>query len=91
MALKPFFQRIYFGDILIPAVERKQDVSDTVLEKLKEYRQRTEDYISDKNKTLTNAQNFYDGREMVIKVKVKNHQKVKIKCLILVFLNKLLN
>ena len=61
MALKPFFQIIYFGDI-----EREQDVFDTILERLKKYKPRTEDNINDKNNVLKNANNFYDGREMII-------------------------
>ena len=65
-ALKPFFFSICYGDVLIPTVERNQDVFDNILEKLKKIRPRTEDNISDKNKTLTNAQNFYDGREIII-------------------------
>ena len=61
-----------------------------------------------KGDLVINAQNFYDGREMIVsafknktfpfysgnyyeqRVKMKNHQKVKIKYLILVLLNKLL-
>ena len=34
-ALKPFFFSIFYGDVLIPSVERDQDVFDTILEKLK--------------------------------------------------------
>ena len=40
--LKPFYNCIYFGDILIPAPQREQDVFDTILEKLKKYCPRTE-------------------------------------------------
>ena len=66
LPVKPFFQRIYFGDILIPAVERDQDVFDTIVKKLKKYKPRTENNINDKDNVLKNAQNLYDGREMII-------------------------
>ena len=66
LPLKLLFQRIYFGDILIPAVEREPDVFDTILEKLKKYKPRTKSNIEDKKHTLTSAQNLYDGREIII-------------------------
>ena len=47
VALKPFFRRIYFGDILIPAVEREQDVFDLKIEELKKYRPRGKANIED--------------------------------------------
>ena len=49
---------IYFGDILIPAIEREQVVFDFVIRKLKEYRPRTKDNIEDKTNTLSSAQNL---------------------------------
>ena len=55
LALKPLFQRIYFGDILIPV---EQDVFDTILEKLKKYKPRTEDNINDQKNILKSAQIF---------------------------------
>ena len=66
MALKPLFKTIYYGEMLIPAIEREQGIFDDKIEELKKYRPRTENNISDKNKVLTNAQNLYDGREMII-------------------------
>ena len=66
MSLKPLFNKIYFGGVLIPAVEREQDVFDTILEKLKKHNLRAKANIEDKTDTLTRAQNFYDGREMII-------------------------
>ena len=64
-SLKPFFFSIYYGDILIPAVEREQDVFDFKIEELKKYRRRTKANIEDKNTTLTCTEKFYDGREMM--------------------------
>ena len=66
MGLKPFFSTIYFGEMLIPAIEREQDIFYYKIGELKKYRPRTENNTSDKNKVLTNAKNFYDGREMTI-------------------------
>ena len=68
MALKPYFQTIYFGEMLIPAIEREQDVFDYKIGELKKYGPRTKNNISDKNKVLTNAQNLYDGRELIFNV-----------------------
>ena len=63
-----FLSRIYNGQILIPAAERRQNAFDSELEKLKKYKpQRTSRYYKLKEDLLVNAQNFYDGREIVIK------------------------
>ena len=37
-----------------------------MIEKLKKYKPRTKDNIKDKNNVLKNAQNLYDGREIII-------------------------
>ena len=66
MFLKSLFNKIYFGNVLIPGVERQQDVFDTIIKKLENYKPRTADNISDKEKTSTNARNFHEGREMII-------------------------
>ena len=66
LPLKLFFNSIYFGDVLIPAVEREQDVFEKILENFKKYKPKTDSNVDDKNKTLTSAQNLYDGREMII-------------------------
>ena len=58
MSLKSLFNKIYFGNVLIPGVERQQDVFDTIIKKLEIYKPRTADNISDKEKTLPNARNF---------------------------------
>ena len=94
MALKPLFQTIYFGEVLMQAIERDQGVFESIIEKLKEWKPRTEDNISDKNNVLKNAQNLYGGRKMIInaftinyfhyileiimKNLKNNHQRVKI-------------
>ena len=52
--------------MLIPAIEREQGIFDDKIEELKKYRPRTKDNTDIKNNLLTNAQNFYDGREMII-------------------------
>ena len=36
MSLKPLFSTIYFGEMLIPAIEREQDVFDYKIGELKE-------------------------------------------------------
>ena len=68
MSLKPFFQTIYFEEVLIPAIEREREqvVFDGIIEKLKKYKPRTEDNVNDKDNVLKNAQNLYKEREMII-------------------------
>ena len=34
MALKPLFQTIYLGEVLIPAIEKDQDVFEGIIKKL---------------------------------------------------------
>ena len=65
-SLEPLVNAIYFGEILIPAIVREQDTFDYKIEELKKYQPRTKENVSDKNKVLINAQNVYDGREMII-------------------------
>ena len=65
-SLKPSFFSIYYGDILIPTIERDQGVLEDIIEKLKKYKPRTEDNVIDKNNVLKNAKNIYDGREIII-------------------------
>ena len=66
MVLKLLFKTIYYGEMSIPAIEREKDVFDYKIGEVERYGPRTENNISDKNKVLTNAQNLYDGREMII-------------------------
>ena len=63
MALKPLLQTIYFGEVLIPAIERDQDVFEGIIEKLDKYKSRTKANIEDKTNTLTSVQSFYDGEK----------------------------
>ena len=64
--LKPFFETIYNGDVLILAAEREQVAFDNKLKKIKKYRSRTDVNINYKASTLKNANKFYDGRKMII-------------------------
>ena len=58
---------IYYGEIIIPAAEREQNEFDYSLRALKEYNPRKDfKYKKLKDDLVINAQNFYDGREMVI-------------------------
>ena len=65
-SLKELFRTIYYGEMLILAIEREQSVFDDKIEELKKYRPRTTDNTDTKNNLLNNARNFYDGREMII-------------------------
>ena len=65
-SLKVLFRTIYYGEMLIPAIERERAVFDDKMEELKKYRPRTKDNTDTKNNLLTNADNFYDGREIII-------------------------
>ena len=67
-SLGELLKQIYYGKLLIPAVEREQDEFYYLLDDLKKYNPRDEKHISAKDKFLKNIQNFYDGREMIIKV-----------------------
>ena len=63
--LRPFFETIYYGDMLMPAVEREQIAFDNKLKEIKKYRPRADENINNKASTLKNA-NLYNGREMII-------------------------
>ena len=52
--------------MLIPAIEREQDIFDDKIEELKKYLPKTKDNIDTKYNLLTNALKFYDRREMII-------------------------
>ena len=60
------FKSIYYGEILIPAIEREQHVFDPKITEIKKYHSRNTDKIDERKNLLINAQNFYDGREMII-------------------------
>ena len=66
-SLRYLFRAIYYGQILIPTAEREQDEFDDMLEILKNYKPRKNSkYYKLKDDLLINAQNFYDGKEMII-------------------------
>ena len=86
------FKAIYYRNISIEEAEAIQEEFDGVYGELEKYKPKKEPYVGKREKLLTNAQNFYDGREMIIDafkndfqwfllalVKMKNHQKVEIK------------
>ena len=52
--------------MLIPAAEREQIAFDNKLKEIKKYRPRTVENINNKASALKNANNLYDGREMII-------------------------
>ena len=67
-SLRELFRVIYFGEILIPAAERDQGEFDDMLDILKKYKAKKDSkYKKLKDDLVINAQNFYDGREMIIK------------------------
>ena len=66
-SLRELFIIIYYGEILIPGAEREQNNFDDIIRILKAYRPRNNSkYYKLKQDLLINAQNFYDGREMII-------------------------
>ena len=66
-SLRKLFRAIYFGQISIPAVEGEQDNFDNMIEILKVYRPKKDSkHYGLKQDLVINAQNFYDGREMII-------------------------
>ena len=70
--LRELFRASYYGEILIATAERQEDDFDDMTELLKNYRPRKNSkYYKLKDNFLINAQNFYDGRKMIIDA-VKN-------------------
>ena len=65
-SLKPFFETTYYGKVLIPVPKNEQNASDEKLEDLKNYSPKISNNIETKDNILKNAQNLYDGREMII-------------------------
>ena len=63
--LRELFKAIYYGEILMPDVEREQDNFDDMIKILKDYKPIKPDNKKMKS-LLINSQNFYDGREMII-------------------------
>ena len=65
-SLRELFRVIYYGEILIAAAEAEQDDFYYMLNKLESYRASPAKYIAGRKIFLINAQNFYDGRKMII-------------------------
>ena len=64
--LREIFRAIYYGEILIPAVDREQDNFHDMNKILKAYRPRKDSkYYGLKQDLVINAQNFYNGREII--------------------------
>ena len=64
--LKEFFKAIYYRNITIEEAERVQEEFDSIIGALKKYKPKKTKYKEKKEKLLINAQNFYDGRKMII-------------------------
>ena len=65
--LRELFRVIYYGDVIIPGAEREKDEFYDMLEILKECTPRKDSkYKKLKDDLLINAQNFNDGREIII-------------------------
>ena len=66
-SLRELFRKIYYGEILIPGAEREQNNFDHTIRILKAYKPRKDyKYYKLKQDLLINAQNLYDGRDMII-------------------------
>ena len=66
-SLKELFKTVHYINITIEKTERIQEESNTVINALKNYKSKKTKYKENKEKLLINAQNFYDGRDMIIK------------------------
>ena len=64
--LRELFRAIYYGEILISAVKREQDNFDDMIKILKDYKPKKNDNKKKKGDLVVNAQNFYDGSEMIV-------------------------
>ena len=62
-SLKKLFKSIYYRNITIEKAERIQEELDAIIGV---YKPKKTKYKENKEKYLINAQNFYDGREMII-------------------------
>ena len=62
---KELFRELYYKEITIDYVERKQDNITGVMAALKGYAPRDNNYVEAKNKLLNNVENFYKEREEI--------------------------
>ena len=65
-SLKELFKAIYYRNVTIEKAERIQKEFNAITDALKNYKPKKTKYKENKEKLLINAQNFYDGREMII-------------------------
>ena len=87
--LRELFRAICYGEILIPVAEREQDGFDDVLKILKIYNPRKNSkYKKEKQDLLINSQNFFDGREMIIKAFKDEIFPIKILVSMLIIIQK---
>ena len=63
---KELFRDLYYRNMTIDEVERKQNEFDGVFGALSKYSTKKKIYIEAKNKLLNNARNCYKGREKII-------------------------
>ena len=64
---KELFRDFYYKQTTIDDIERKQDEITGVMGALKAYTPRDNKYVEAKNKLVNNVENFYKGREKIIK------------------------
>ena len=64
---KELFRDLYYKKITIDDAESKQDEITGVMGALKGYAPRDNKYVEAKNKLINNVENFYKGREKIIK------------------------
>ena len=64
--LRELFRAIYYGEVLIPGAQREQLEFNNMFKLLKRYKPSSPKYVKSKQNLLIKAQNFYDGREMII-------------------------
>ena len=64
---KELFRDLYYKKIIMDDAESKQDEINGVMGALKAYAPRNNRYVEAKNKLVNNVENFYIGREKIIK------------------------
>ena len=64
--LKELFNAIYYRNITIEKAERIQEEFNAIIDALKKYKSKKAKHKENKEKLLINAQNLYDGTEMII-------------------------
>ena len=63
---KELFRDLYYRKTTIDEAKRIQEEFDVIINALKNYAPRDNEYVEAKNKLLNNAKNFYEGREKII-------------------------